>query len=129
MFVKASTFGRLLGLMSIITTVPVNGTAYSQIITTPNITELCRSAPILTFRRTVVYVDIAAVQNSRPEWGLTILNRLELAPRELLTVIAVNPSTFEIAELFDSCFPSLTHSEMDDARKARGIWQKLLNSD
>jgi hypothetical protein len=56
--------------------------AQSQIIATPNIDKVCKSAPTLTHRRTVVYVDLASIHESRTEWGLTILNRLELAPRE-----------------------------------------------
>jgi hypothetical protein len=65
--------------------------AQSQIIATPNIEIVCKSAPTVTHRRTVVYVDLASIRASRTEWGLTILNRLELAPREILTILAVNP--------------------------------------
>jgi hypothetical protein len=103
--------------------------AQSQIIATPNIEKVCKSAPIVTHRRTVVYVDLASIRDSRTEWGLTILNRLELAPREILTILAVNPSTFEIGEVFDSCYPVFTPSEIDEARKSRTAWDKLTTLD
>jgi hypothetical protein len=105
------------------------GEADGQIITTSNIEQLCASAPVLTYRKTVIYVDLAAIRNARIEWGLTILNRLELAPRERLTIVAVNPSTFEGIEVFESCFPALTVSEVEGARKSRGIWDKLVSPD
>jgi hypothetical protein len=107
----------------------VSGEAPGQIVTTPNIAQLCRSALPLTHRKTVVYVDLAAVRNSKMEWGLTILNRLELAARETLTIVALNPSTFDVLEVFDACLPTLTSSEIDDARTARGLWDKLLTPD
>jgi hypothetical protein len=101
----------------------------AQLIATPNIEQLCRTAPALTYRRTVVYVDVAAIRNSKEEWGLTILNRLELSPRESLTVLAVNPSTFDVKEVFDSCYPALSESEISNARKSRGMWDKLTSLD
>jgi len=103
--------------------------AHSQIIATPNIEKVCKSASTVTHRRTVVYVDLASIRDSRTEWGLTILNRLELAPREILTILAVNPSTFEIGEVFDSCYPVFTPSEIDEARKSRSAWDKLTTLD
>jgi hypothetical protein len=103
--------------------------AQSQIIATPNIEIVCKSAPTVTHRRTVVYVDLASIRASRTEWGLTIINRLELAPREVLTILAVNPSTFEIGEVFDSCYPVFSPSEIDEARKSRTAWEKLTTLD
>lgn len=105
------------------------GEARAQILTTPNIEQLCRTAPALTHRKTVVYVDIAAIRSATEEWGLTILNRLELAPREALTVLAVNPNTFDVKEVFESCFPKLSTSELDDAQHSRGIFDKLTTLD
>ncbi len=107
----------------------VCGQANGQLIATPNIEELCRTAPVLTYRKTIVYVDVSAIQNSKQEWGLTILNRLALAPREPLTVVAVNPNTFDLKEVFDACFPALATSEVQDSRKSRGIWDKLTSLD
>jgi hypothetical protein len=103
--------------------------AGAQIIATPNIEQLCRSAPAITYRKTVVYVDLASVRSAKPEWGLTILNRLELGPRETLAVIAVNPNTFEVREVFDTCLPSLSNAEIDEARRSRGVWEKLISLD
>jgi hypothetical protein len=103
--------------------------ASAQIITTPNIKELCTSSPTVTHRKTIVYVDVSAIQKTNNEWGLTILNRLALAPREVLTVVAVDPQTFEIAEAFNLCYPKLTDTEISEDRKARGIWNKLVTSD
>ncbi len=105
------------------------GETRSQIIATPNVEQLCRTAPALTYRKTVVYVDLASVRSAKPEWGLTILNRLELTPRETLTVIGVNPNTFEVAEVFDTCFPALAAAEIEEARKSRGVWERLISLD
>jgi hypothetical protein len=71
----------------------------------------------------------SSIQNSKIEWGLTILNRLELAPREVLTVIAVDPQTFEITEVFNTCYPKLTDTEIATDRKARRLVDKLISSD
>jgi hypothetical protein len=103
--------------------------ADAQIIATPNIEKLCRTAPTLTHRKTIVYVDLASIKTAKPEWGLTILNRLELAPRETLIVIGVNPTTFEVIEVFDACFPSLASSEMEEGRTSRTLWDRLITLD
>ena len=55
--------------------------ASAQILATSNIKELCTSSPAVTHRKTIVYVDLSAIQSANIEWGLTILNRLELAPQ------------------------------------------------
>jgi hypothetical protein len=78
---------------------------------------------------TIIYVDLATVQNSTTEWGMTILNKLELAPREKLTVVTIDPNTFDSVTIFDACYPVFTPSEIDDTRKARGIWERLTSSD
>jgi len=103
--------------------------ATAQILATPNIEELCKSAPTVTFRRTLIYVDLAAIGKSKTEWGLTILNRLELGPREWLTILGVNPNTFEINQVFDSCYPSLTKNELEEGQSGRGFWDKLTKLD
>jgi hypothetical protein len=103
--------------------------AGGQIIATPNIEQLCRSAPVLTYRRTVVYIDLATVRNANSEWGLTILNRLEIVPRESLTIISVNPNTFETTEVFDACYPVLSAPEIEEARKSRGFLERLISLD
>jgi hypothetical protein len=104
--------------------------ANAQVISAPNVEQICRDTPALTFRKTIVYVDLAAVQNTTPQdWGPTILNRLELAPRESLTVISVNPSTFEAKEVFNTCNPAFAPSEIESERKSRGIWSRLTNLD
>ena len=90
---------RFAGVISLGATL-LSQSAKAQLLNTPNIQQLCRAAPVITHRKTVVYVDIAAIRNSKTEWGLTILNRLELAPREGLTLVAANLSTFEIKEVF-----------------------------
>src|SRR5690606_31840908 len=61
----------------------------AQIVVTADLEEVCAQPPV-THRRTVAYVDLTAVDPNELEWGLTLLNRLELAPREWLTVLAVN---------------------------------------
>ena len=101
----------------------------SQIINTATIEQLCKTAPQATSRKTIVYVDIASVRKESPQWGLTILNKLELAPRETLTLISVNPSTFEIKEVFDTCYPKFSDSEIAEARKSRSWWDKLFTAD
>lgn len=118
------------GIVALITSVAsACSTASAQIITTPNIKELCSSAPAVTYRKTIVYVDLASIQSANIEWGLTILNRLELAAREPLTLVAADPRTFDITEAFNVCLPKLTDAEISEARSARGIVDKLISSD
>jgi hypothetical protein len=107
----------------------VPGNVTAQIIVTPNIEEVCRSAPSLTSRKTLVYVDVAALVKGKTDWGVTILNKLELTPRERLTVLGVNPSSFEISEVFDTCYPSWTKGEIETLRTNRGTWDKLFQLD
>jgi hypothetical protein len=87
-------------LVPIVAVTALCAPANAQLIATPNIDQLCKTAPVLTYRKTVVYVDLAAIQGNKQDWGLAILNRLELAPRENLAIIGVNPNTFEIKEVF-----------------------------
>lgn len=102
--------------------------AQAQIVATSNIEELCKSAPPVTSRRTLVYVDLASIVKGKNEWGLTILNRLELGPREWLTILSVNPNTFEINQAFDICHPSLVKNELEGGDR-RGFWDKLTQFD
>lgn len=128
---SARTYIRImqLTLLIIATLIASVGDGISQIYNTPNIDQLCRSAPALTSRKTVVYVDIASVRKGNPQWGLTILNKLELVSRESLTVVSVNPTTFEAKEEFDTCYPKLSESEIAEARKSRSILDKLFSLD
>jgi hypothetical protein len=105
------------------------GPALSQILTTPNIDNLCRSAPTVTYRTTIVYVDLSSIKKGNDEWGYTILKKLELGPRERLTVLGVDPSNFQVLEVFDSCYPTLSQSEISQIREKRGVWEKLTLSD
>jgi hypothetical protein len=120
---------RALLLVAIIVGSAAWTSASGQILATPNIEELCKSAPTVTSRRTLVYVDLASIGKGATEWGLTILNRLELGPREPLTVLGVNPSSFEITQVFDSCYPSLTKRELEESRNGRGLWEALTKLD
>ncbi len=76
--------------------------ATAQILNQNNIEQLCKAAPI-TFRRTLVYVDISSISKGKNEWGLTLINRLELGAREPLTILSVNPNSFEITPVFELC--------------------------
>ncbi|MHC2708399.1 hypothetical protein ACVIWV_007692 [Bradyrhizobium diazoefficiens] len=99
-----------------------------QIIAKHNLADLCKSAPA-SYRKTILYVDLASIKKGENEWGLTILNKLELGPRETLTVLGVNPGTFEISELFESCYPTLSKAEMDAERSGRSLWENLTQLD
>lgn len=122
--------GRLIAaLLAFFTAISASASAGAQILATNNIEQLCRDAPSVTHRRTLVYVDLSSISKAKKEWGLTILNRLELAPREFLTVLSVNPNTFEINQVFETCYPTLTKSEIDAGRGRRGLWDKLTNLD
>ena len=101
----------------------------SQIITTPDVDSLCRSAVAETHRASIVYVDLSSIIKGNVEWGYSILKKLELAPRERLTVLGVDPSSFEVQEVFDSCYPTLSQSEIAQIREKRGLWDKLTLSD
>lgn len=105
----------------------------AQIIN-PNDTEaLCRSAqapaPAQTHRNTIIYVDLSSVRPGNDEWGYTILKKLELTPRERITVLGVNPSNFEVLEVFASCYPAYIQTEIDKIRNERTLWDKLITQD
>jgi hypothetical protein len=101
---------------------------WALILNTADINALCRS-PAATHRNTIVYVDLSSLKPGEDEWGYTILKKLELAPRERLTVLAVNPSNFEVLEVFASCYPAFTQSEIDHIRQNRSLWDKLILPD
>jgi hypothetical protein len=103
--------------------------ARAQIVATSNIEEFCKSSPTITHRRTLIYVDLSSIVKAKTEWGLTILNRLELGPREWLTILSVNPNTFEIGQVFDACYPSLAKSELEEGKDRRGFWDKMTQLD
>jgi hypothetical protein len=49
--------------------------------------------------------------------------------REPLTILAVNPNSFEISQAFDLCYPTSTKTEITAARGSRSQWDKLTSSD
>jgi hypothetical protein len=100
----------------------------AQIIATSNIDEVCK-IPSATSRKTVAYVELTSVHPNETEWGLTLLNKLELGPREPLMLLAVNPDNFEITEIFDSCFPVFSPNEIAEVRASRRAWEKIFRLD
>lgn len=123
---------RIILLASLVAVLFLQGTRESvcQLLNDSTIEEVCRSASPLTSRKTIIYVDLASVRKQNPQWGITILNKLELAPRETLVVIGVNPTTFEIKEAFETiCYPKLTDAEIAKARQSRSPWEKLTRAD
>jgi hypothetical protein len=121
-----SAIGRLVALLYLL--VSFGSAANAQILNQNNIEQICKSPPA-THRRTLVYVDISSITKARTEWGLTLINRLELGAREPLTILAVNPNTFDTDQAFDLCYPTLTKSEIEAARTGRSQWDKLTSSD
>lgn len=101
----------------------------SQVINTNNIEEFCRSSPRVTSRRTLVYADLSSIEKGKTDWGLTILNWLELGPREGLTVLGVNPESLEVVTVFDACYPVYSSAEVAQARASRSMWDKLIKLD
>lgn len=102
--------------------------AAAQIVVTADLEEVCTQPPV-SHRRTVAYIDLTAVDPDELEWGLTILNRLELAPREWLTVLAVNAIDYSIKEVFSLCYPALTDEEIEALRADRSFWDDLTTFD
>src|SRR5215831_12318838 len=98
---------------------------FAQILNPNDIEAICRSFKTETHRNTIVYVDLSSIKQGEDEWGYTILKKLELAPRERLTVLGVNPSSFEVLEVFDSCYPTFTQPEILQLRSTRSLWDKL----
>jgi hypothetical protein len=120
---RAKGIATVVGALFLITSQAARADS-GQIVATQNIGDICNLKPV-THRTTVVYVDLASVKKNEQEWGLTLLNKLELAPREHLTILGVNPSTFEVTEVFDSCYPILMNSEIVAAQSNRGLWDSL----
>lgn len=103
--------------------------SFAQLINTNDIDAICRSNKAETHRNTIVYVDLSSLVPGEDEWGYTILKKLELASRERITILGVNPSTFEVLEVFDSCYPTFTQSEILQIRNHRSLWDKLIMQD
>ena len=103
--------------------------AFAQILNPNDIEAICRSFKTETHRNTIVYVDLSSIKQGEDEWGYTILKKLELAPRERVTVLGVNPSTFEVFEVFDFCYPTFTQPEILQLRSNRSLWDKLITHD
>lgn len=101
------------------------GPAAAQIVVTADLDEVCSQPPV-THRRTIAYLDLAAIGPDELEWGLTILNRLELAPREWLTVLAVNAIDYSVKEVFNLCYPILTEEEIEALRADRSFFDDLF---
>ncbi len=121
-----SAIGRFIALLCLLAS--LTSVADAQILNQNNIEQICKSPPA-THRRTLVYVDISSISKARTEWGLTLINRLELGAREPLTILAVNPNTFETDQAFDLCYPTLTKSEIESTRIGRSQWDKLTSPD
>src|SRR5262245_28607498 len=81
--------------------------SFAQIINTSDIDKICRENKPVTSRNTIVYVDFASLKPGETEWGYTLIKKLELATRERITILGVNPNTFEVFEVFDLCHPTL----------------------
>jgi hypothetical protein len=103
--------------------------SFAQIINPHDVDAVCRSQPSTTHRNTIVYVDLSSLKPGDNEWGYTILKKMELAPRERMTVLGVNPTNFEVLEVFDLCYPSFTPSDISRIRSERTFWDKLITSD
>lgn len=103
--------------------------AFAQILNPNDIEAICRSFKTETHRTTIVYVDLSSIKQGEDEWGYTILKKLELGPRERLTVLGVNPNTFEVIEVFDLCYPTFTQPEILQIRGNRSLWDKLIAHD
>jgi hypothetical protein len=103
--------------------------AFAQILNPNDIGAICREFKTETHRTTIVYVDLSSIKQGEDEWGYTILKKLELGPRERLTVLGVNPSTFEVIEVFDLCYPTFTQPEILQIRGKRSVWDKLIAHD
>jgi hypothetical protein len=103
--------------------------ASAQILNPTNIDALCRLHKPETHRSTIVYIDLSSLKQGEDEWGYTILKKLELATRERITVLGVNPSSFEVIEVFDLCYPVFTQSEISQIRDNQSFWNKLFTQD
>src|SRR5690349_12186062 len=101
----------------------------AQLLNLNDIDSLCRSNKSETNRNTIVYIDLSSIKPGEDEWGYTILKKLELATRERITVLGVNPSNFEVLEVFDLCYPTFTQVEMSKIRNDRTLWDKLITQD
>jgi hypothetical protein len=119
---------RTLAGASLLSTV-VTSSSFAQLINPHDVDAVCRSQPATTHRNTIVYVDLSSLRPGDNEWGYTILKKLELAPRERMTVLGVNPSNFEVLEVFDLCYPTFTSPEISRIRNERSLWDKLITSD
>jgi hypothetical protein len=79
-----------------------------------------------TLRETAIYIDTSAIPTDGGDWVNSLIKRLNLASREHLTVSAISPSTSTSRQLFDTCFPGLTSSELAEQEAKRHVGQKVF---
>lgn len=103
--------------------------SYAQLILDQSIEDICAQVEPGTARRTTVYVDTSSIKPGEIEWGMTILNRLSLGPREWLTIFAVDPASLDIREVFNLCYPMASKEEIAAARRERGLLDWLVQFD
>jgi hypothetical protein len=89
-----------------------------------DIDEYCKKP--LTARETIVYIDPAAVRSSSHDWALTILNKLNLTPRERLKILYIHEGG-AVEESFNLCFPELSPEEIVSENEKRGLLTQIFD--
>lgn len=105
------------------------GQSAGQIVVSAKIEDTCRSLGQVTTRKTIAYIDLASIRADDNDWGLTLLNKLNLAPREVLIVLAVNPFDLTVREVFNLCWPKYTDDELKTAKQNMSVWAWLVSPD
>jgi hypothetical protein len=100
-----------------------------QIVISPKLEDICDENEPVSERRTIVYIDFSSIKADDLDWGLTVLNKLNLTPRENLIVLGVNPKNMAVNEVFNLCFPKFTQEEIASVTGDRGIVDWLVSTD
>lgn len=97
--------------------------ALAQDIVRADTTEkICNELPPLSIRETYVYIDLASISGENLDWGLTILNKLELSPREKITILSVDNTSNSVSEELSFCYPQKTKKELDEEESGRSFF-------
>lgn len=89
------------------------GSVQAQDIIRADTTEkICNELPPLSIRETYVYIDLASISGENLDWGLTILNKLELSPREKITILSVDNTSNSVSEELSFCYPQKTKKSL-----------------
>jgi hypothetical protein len=91
--------------------------------------QICEEYENTSLRQTVVYIDLLSIQENDTEWGLAIINKIPLTPREKITIIPIDTHRGQLEKEFVTCYPALTEKEIEGQDERRNLIDKMFSFD